>query len=125
MDDHTRKEAGRTAENAAFQFLLARGLKPITRNHRCRGGEIDLVMLDGQTLVFVEVRYRASDEFGGAAASVTWTKQKRLILAARHLLATRRELRRYRARFDVVAITGGNWHRPKIEWIKQAFFVRT
>lgn len=121
MDDHTRKEAGRTAENTAFQFLLKQGLKPIARNYRCRGGEIDLVMLDGQTLALIEVRYRASNEFGGAAASVTWIKQKRLILAARHLLTTRRDLRRYRARFDVVAITGADWHRPKLEWIKQAF----
>lgn len=124
MDDQARKEAGVAAENAAFQFLIRNGLKPIARNYRCRGGEIDLVMLDGKTLALIEVRYRASKEFGGAAASVTWFKQKRLILAARHLLTMRKDLRTYPARFDVIAITGSDWRKPQIEWIKQAFFVR-
>jgi putative endonuclease len=121
MDDRARKEAGVAAENAAFGFLLQQGLKPVARNYRCRGGEIDLVMLDGGTLALVEVRYRASQEFGGAAASVTWIKQKRIILAARHLLAMRRDLRALPARFDVVAITGSDWREPQIQWIKAAF----
>jgi putative endonuclease len=121
MDDRARKEAGVAAENAAFGFLLQQGLKPVARNYRCRGGEIDLVMLDGGTLALVEVRYRASQEFGGAAASVTWIKQKRIILAARHLLAMRRDLRGLPARFDVVAITGSDWREPQIQWIKAAF----
>jgi putative endonuclease len=122
MDDRARKEAGVAAENAAFRFLLQQGLKPVVRNYRCRGGEIDLVMLDGKTLALVEVRYRASQEFGGAAASVTWIKQKRIILAARHLLAMRRDLRDLPARFDVVAITGSDWREPQIQWIKAAFY---
>lgn len=121
MDDRARKEAGVAAENAAFRFLVEHGLEPIARNYRCRGGEIDLVMMDGKTLALVEVRYRASKEFGGAAASVTWFKQKRIILAARHLLKTRRDLRNHRARFDVVAISGTDWRKPKIDWIKRAF----
>jgi putative endonuclease len=124
MDDRARKEAGAAAENAAFQFLLRQGLKPIARNYRCRGGEIDLVMLDGKSLALIEVRYRASKDYGGAAASVTWFKQKRIILAARHLLATRRELRRHPARFDVIAITGTDWRKLQIEWIRQAFITR-
>jgi len=125
MDDRARKEAGAAAENAAFQFLIRNGLRPVARNYRCRGGELDMVMLDGKTLALVEVRYRASEEFGGAAASVTWSKQRRLILAARHLLTTRRELRRYPARFDVVAITGTDWRQPQIQWIKAAFLAGT
>jgi putative endonuclease len=123
MDDHARKEAGLTAENVAFRFLTQQGLRPLARNYRCRGGEIDLVMMDGKTLALIEVRYRHSDGFGGAAASVTRVKQKRLILAARHLLTTHRELRRHPARFDVIAISG-DWRKPHIEWIKQAFMAR-
>ncbi len=122
MDDRARKEAGAAAESAAFQFLLRQGLKPFARNYRCRGGEIDLVMFDGGTLALIEVRYRASQEFGGAAASVTWRKQRRIVLAARHLLKARQELRPLPARFDVVAITGTDWREPRIQWIKAAFY---
>lgn len=121
MDDRARKDAGAAAEAAALEYLLARGLKPIARNYRCRGGELDLVMLDGKTLALIEVRYRASADFGGAAASVTWRKQRRLILAARHLLMTRKELRHYPARFDVVALSGADRRSLHIEWIKAAF----
>ena len=122
MDDKARKEAGQAAEDAALKFLIEKGLKLITRNYRCRGGELDLVMLDGKSLALIEVRYRSSNDFGGAAASVTWFKQKRIVLAARHLLTTREPLRRYPARFDVVAISGGMAPR-NIEWIKGAFVI--
>jgi putative endonuclease len=122
MDDRARKEAGVEAENAALAYLRGRGLKLIARNHRCRGGELDLVMLDGKTLALVEVRYRSSADFGGAAASVTWFKQRRIVLAARHLLTVRSELRSYAARFDVVAVSGA-LHAPTIEWITGAFIM--
>lgn len=124
MDDRARKEAGAAAECAAYRFLLQRGLKPIARNYRCRGGELDLVMLDGRTLALVEVRYRSTQDFGGPAASVTWFKQRRIVLAARHLLKMRRDLRDFPARFDVVAITGTDWRAPRIQWIKAAFYER-
>lgn len=121
MDDRARKEAGRAAEDAALQHLQAAGLRLVARNYRCRGGELDLAMLDADTLVLIEVRYRSTLDFGGAAASVNGFKQRRIVLAARHLLTTRRDLRRYRARFDVVAVTGGDWRAPRLEWIKAAF----
>jgi putative endonuclease len=121
MDDRARKEAGRAAEDAALAHLQAAGLRLVARNYRCRGGELDLVMLDGATLVLVEVRYRSSLDFGGAAASVNGFKQRRIVLAARHLLTTRSALRRYRARFDVVAVTGSGLSAPRLEWIKAAF----
>jgi putative endonuclease len=123
MDDRARKEAGAAAENAALKYLVAAGLKLLARNYRCRGGELDLVMMDGKTLALIEVRYRSSNDFGGAAASVAWFKQRRIILAARHLLTTRSDLRRYPARFDVVAVTGGDWRAPQIEWIRAAFLM--
>jgi putative endonuclease len=121
MDDFSRKEAGVAAENTALEHLKEHGLKLVARNYRCRGGELDLVMLDGKTLALIEVRYRTSEAYGGAAASVTWHKQRRLVLAARHLLMTRGDLRRYRARFDVVAVGGGASAAKRIEWIKDAF----
>lgn len=124
MDDRLRKEAGVAAEDLALKHLRAAGLKLVIRNYACRGGELDLVMIDDKTLALIEVRFRASDEFGGAAASITWAKQRRIVLAARHLLMMRTDLRRYRARFDVVAIAGSDWRAPRIEWIKGAFVLQ-
>jgi putative endonuclease len=98
------------------------GLRLLERNYRCRGGEIDLVMLEGATLVLVEVRLRTSAEFGGAAASVARSKQRRFILAAKHLLLTRPGYRRMGVRFDVVAIDAGSTaDTPCVSWIRDAF----
>ncbi len=129
MDDRHRKEAGRAGEAAALAHLEQAGLQLVLRNFRCKGGEIDLVMLErrsmtrapGATLVLVEVRYRSSERFGGAAASVDWRKQRRLANAAQYLLLKHRELRRYPARFDVVAISPSATDSNKIDWIKSAF----
>jgi putative endonuclease len=120
MDDSHRKEAGTAGEDAALQHLRSYGLELVMRNYRCRSGEIDLIMLDGRTLALIEVRYRSDAAFGGAAASVTWHKQQRIINAARHLMTSRSELRRYPARFDVVAVSPG-MDALRIEWIRNAF----
>ena len=122
MSQQDRKEAGAAGEAAALAHLESKGLRLLLRNYRCRGGEIDLVMLDDATLVLIEVRLRSYARFGGAAASVTTAKQRRITLAARHLLLTKPELARYRARFDVVAISPRkeSWH---VEWIRDAFRV--
>lgn len=120
MDDRERKAIGLLGEELALAHLTAHGLTLVTRNYRCKMGELDLVMLDGNTLVLVEVRARARSEYGGAAASVDWVKQRRLVRAAEHLLMKRVELRRYPARFDVVAITTGQ-PETRIDWIKNAF----
>ena len=105
---------GAHAERLVADYLTARGLHLVARNYRCRGGEIDLVMRDGGSLVFVEVRARAGSAFGGAAASITRGKQERVILAARHYLA------RHRidapCRFDAVLVQAG-----RIEWLRAAF----
>ena len=121
MDDRERKAIGQLGEELALAHLLANGLKPLIRNYRCKMGELDLVMMERQTLVLVEVRCRSSNDYGGAAASVDWKKQHRLVLAAEHLRMKRAELRRYAARFDVVAITIGNQPKAKVDWIKNAF----
>jgi putative endonuclease len=74
--------AGAAAETLAAEFLEARGLAVVKRNYRCRGGEIDLIAGDGTTLVFVEVRLRSSSAFGGAGASMTAAKRRRIKFAA-------------------------------------------
>lgn len=116
---------GRRGEDLALQYLEARGLRLLERNYRCRGGEIDLVMVDGTTLALIEVRSRSSANFGGAAASVDTRKQRRFILAARHLMLTRPHLRKLAARFDVVAVDRAPGSAEAVvTWVKDAFRVR-
>jgi putative endonuclease len=120
MDNRYRKDAGDQGEADALRHLQAAGLKLITRNYRCPGGELDLVMLDQQTLVFVEVRFRRDRNFGGALASINTRKQQRLLLAAQRFLQTHREYQKLRGRFDVVSLEG-DAGAPKLQWIKDAF----
>lgn len=110
-----RQITGDAAEDDALDYLRKQGLMLVERNFRCRGGEIDLILQDGNVLVFVEVRKRADRRYGGAAASVTGRKQGRLVIAAQTFL------QRYRTppacRFDVVAMDGDtlNWLKNAIE----------
>ncbi len=115
----TRQAIGRHAEQLAEHYLQQHGLLTRQRNYRCRGGEIDLIMSDGETLVFIEVRYRKHQGFGGAAASVDRHKQQRLLLAAQHYLQ-KQHAANQPCRFDVVAITPGNNGQNAIEWITNA-----
>jgi putative endonuclease len=115
----TRQAIGKYAEQLAETYLNQRGLKLLQRNYLCRGGEIDLIMTDNGTLVFVEVRYRKHQMFGGAAASVDQRKQQRLLLAARHYLQQHQAGNRP-CRFDVVAISPGADGQNAVEWISNA-----
>ena len=120
-NDTTRQtsgNAGRQAEDLAARFLEKKKLRIIARNYRCRGGEIDLVCRDGKVLVFVEVRLRQSTAFGGAAASVTAIKQRRIILAAQHFLMTN-ALTNDDCRFDCILMNGTSGN--DIEWLRDAF----
>ncbi|MCM2253882.1 MAG: YraN family protein [Ramlibacter sp.] len=114
----TTKQAGDAAEARALAHLLDGGLKLLARNYRTPGrggGEIDLVMREPDgTLVFVEVRQRASRAFGGAAASIGHAKRRRLVFAARHYLM--RLPVTPPCRFDVVSVEAGS-----IEWLRGAF----
>lgn len=114
----TSDRGGRQAEDLAARFLEKQKLKIVTRNYRCRGGEIDLVCRDGKVLVFVEVRLRRNAAYGGAAASVTPTKQRRIILAAQHFLMTH-SLANSDCRFDCVLLNGVS--ENNIEWLRDAF----
>ncbi|MDH5470526.1 MAG: YraN family protein [Gammaproteobacteria bacterium] len=111
---------GRAAEDRACAHLLSAGLILLERNYYCRRGEIDLVLQDADTLVFVEVRYRRQNSFGSALESVDRRKQARLIAAAQHYLQARTHSARLNCRFDVVAITG---QEKTLEWIRHAFTV--
>lgn len=107
---------GAAAEDLAARFLEGEGLLIVERNYRCRLGEIDLVARSGAVLVFVEVRARKSEAFGGAAGSITAAKRRRLVAAARHYLAAHRRDRA--CRFDVVLVRGTD---QRIEWLTDAF----
>jgi len=115
-----RKLAGEQAETTALKFLISHGLKLIIQNYRVRCGEIDLIMKDNQTIVFVEVRYRKNSEFGSGAETVTYTKQKKLTKAALHYIQKNSKLSKHNFRFDVISISpkGNNF---KIDWIDNAF----
>ena len=106
---------GMQAEDLALAFLLQQGLRLRTRNYTCRLGEIDLVLEEGNTVVFVEVRQRRSQNFGGAAESITVRKRAKLLATARHFLARQHTLPA--CRFDAVLVDG----EGKVQWIRDAF----
>ena len=93
----------------------------LTRNWRCKGGELDLVMLDADTVVFVEVRYRLHASFGGALGSIDGRKQKRLVLAASLFLQKEPRWAAQPCRFDVVALQGSHHAGRPLQWLKNAF----
>ncbi len=106
---------GEQAEQQALQLLINNGLNLLSRNFRCKYGELDLIMTDQQTLVIVEVRFRQTDRYGSAAESVTPKKQSRIIAATQMYLAAHPT--QNPVRFDVVALSGNG----KMEWLKNAF----
>ena len=112
------RRLGALAERLACDFLEQHGLTCIDRNFRTPRGEIDLVMQDGQVLVFVEVRSRTSNTFIHAAESIDVRKRQRIILASQRYL--QKYGGRVDCRFDVIIVTGSGTGR-KIEWIKRAF----
>jgi len=124
-DQVTTKAVGDAAELVALAHLRTAGLKLLETNYRTPGrggGEIDLVMKDTDgTVVFIEVRQRASQSHGGAGASISAEKQKRIVFAARHYLMRFKTLPP--CRFDVVLIQGGlgAGDAPAIEWLRSAF----
>jgi len=121
----TTREQGEHTENLACEFLKNNGLKLVEKNFSTRVGEIDLIMKSDDMLVFVEVRYRKSNNFGSGAESVTISKQKKLIKTASLYLQQHAKLLKCPARFDVVSITGAiesnNINAINFDWIENAF----
>ncbi len=114
------RNKGMLFERRAEQFLRRQGLKLLRRNFNCRFGEIDLIMRDGETLCFVEVKYRRSRAFGGAAWSLPPYKQRRVVAAAALYLQNRRGVTPP-ARFDALLIQQQPDGSETFDWIKNAF----
>jgi putative endonuclease len=122
-DGDDRRGRGARVELLARAFLEGHGLRAVAANANYRFGELDLVMLDGQTLVFVEVRFRrgvGGSDFGGAAMSVDARKRRKIIVAAEQFLLAHRVYARHACRFDVIAATG-DADAPAFEWLRDAF----
>ncbi len=115
------QQSGQAAEALARQFLEQRGLRLLAQNWRCRLGELDLVMLDSDTVVFVEVRYRRYSAWGGAAESVDARKREKLSRAAQHFLQQESRWAKHPCRFDVIAITADSPAPAPLNWIQNAF----
>jgi putative endonuclease len=103
----------------AFDYLTRQGLRPVARNFRCRGGEIDLIMMHDQCLVFIEVRYRATTDFAQPSHTVDRHKQRKIIRTAAMFYARNRAYADHVMRFDVIAMEGCD--PPSIHWLRDAF----
>jgi len=121
MTSPSRQAAGMAAEQQALDYLLAQGLLLLARNWRCKRGELDLVMLDRDTVVFVEVRYRLHSGYGGALGSIDVRKQEKLTLAAQYFLQKEPRWASHPCRFDVIALQGSGHSGTPLDWLKNAF----
>ena len=118
MDKLNKRQSGEHYESLAEQYLVRQGLTSIERNFHAKGGELDLIMQDGASIVFVEVRYRSSQYFGHAAETVNQSKVLKLIKAANvWLMKQGKSVHTTDFRFDLIAI---HQHGQQIEWIKNA-----
>lgn len=115
-----RRARGDAVENSALDYLQRQGLRLVARNARARGGELDLVMLDGEALVFIEVRYRAGRGFGGGAASIDQGKRRKLVRAAQAFLLRHPQHAQAPCRFDVIDASGDP-QAPRLDWLRDAF----
>jgi putative endonuclease len=113
-------QAGRRAEYLGRTFLEKHGLRVLAANYRCRFGELDLVMTQGEELVIVEIRYRRRTGFIGPVDSISPAKRRRIARAAAHFLQRNRRFGNRAVRFDVLALSGG-FPDPRVNWIKAAF----
>lgn len=114
------RDTGSEWENAALVHLQRAGLKLIERNFHCRLGEIDLILTDGDSIVFAEVRYRGDAARGDGTATVGAVKQAKLVRAAKLWLQARPQFASQPCRFDVVGCAGTP-QRPQFDWVRNAF----
>ncbi len=118
-----KQKTGKNGEDKACSFLKRRGLEILERNYRARSGEIDIVAMDGEELVFAEVKTRTGQQFGTPAEAVTSLKQKHLIDTARYYIH-QKQLYHTAVRFDVIEVSirkTGMFHKVTINHIKNAF----
>lgn len=115
------RDSGRIAEAFALQYLQTKGMRLLAQNWQCRSGELDLVMLHGDTVVFVEVRYRRHIAWGGAVESIDARKRGKLILTAQYFLQKESRWANYPCRFDVITMSAGKLSPGELNWIQNAF----
>ena len=111
---------GKQAEALAAYFLTRQGLRIIASNFRCRLGELDLIAIDADCLVFIEVRYRQNNQMMDVSETLTADKQRKLIKASQFFLSNHRQYHHHNCRYDFIGVTG-ELDNPDIEWIKNAF----
>lgn len=116
----TKQQTGQQAEQAACDFLKTKGMSLLEKNYFCSQGEIDLIMNDNNTIVFVEVRFRQNTQFGSGAETVDRRKQNKLVATAAHYLQKNPKVAKNPCRFDVVSLTA-NKSGQKLDWIPDAF----
>ncbi|MFZ3204052.1 MAG: YraN family protein [Pseudomonas sp.] len=121
IDHSSTQNSGKAAEELARLHLQQHGLKLLAQNWSCRLGELDLVMFDVDTVVFVEVRYRRHSAWGGAVESVDARKREKLTRAAMHFLQQESRWAKHPCRFDVIAINAEGNSTPRLNWIQNAF----
>lgn len=122
LERHLNREKGQIGEDIAAKYLKDQGLTLVTTNFNCRFGELDLIMTESDKLVFVEVKMRSKDNFGGAIHAVSPQKQRKLIKTAQWYMQQHSLSDKF-ARFDVVAIDHNNQSKqPDIKWIQNAFY---
>jgi len=119
----TTQQFGFAVEAQVCKYLVARGLRLIVANYSCRAGEIDLIMQDADTLVFVEVRYRNHDGYGGALESVTKNKQRKIIATAKSYLLDCGLWEKVPCRFDAVIVQSEATGEGRVCWVKDAFWL--
>ncbi len=119
----TPRQRGAASEQLAAEYLRSKGLCVLARNLRCKCGELDLVCLDCDVLVIIEVRQRGSAEFGGALASITRCKQRKILRATQYFLQRNAAWSAMALRFDVLAVQGAPSGEHRLVWIKDAFRV--
>ncbi len=116
-------KTGQKAETFALKFLQANGLKLVKQNFSCKNGEIDIIMRDTEFLVFIEVRYRKTIQYGHPLETIDYRKQQKIIHAVHYYLLKYPQFAHYPCRIDAVAITSGqieNGKKNHIEWIQNA-----
>ncbi len=120
MPTGNSKQTGQQAEDSACRYLMSQGFALVERNYCCARGEIDLIMKDNSTTVFIEVRFRRDTRFGSGAESVDYRKQKKLLATASHYLQKNPKIAQGACRFDVISLTVNNGEQ-QLDWIPDAF----
>jgi len=116
----TTNQTGKTAENIAANYLANQNVKIITRNFHSRFGEIDLIAMNQEILLFIEVRYRKNEHFLTAIETIDQRKCNKIIITSEYYLNKHKKYQSHLCRYDVITLTG-DLNGPVIEWIKNAF----